>query len=399
MVRWLRGRRTPEQAFADEVGRLVPRLVAVQRVEHDDDDFSLRITQPDGTVVVMFLHNLFAEAAPLDDEARTDRIRRAILAVHGPARPTTWAAAGPKVLPAVRAASVAAAYTSGGIVPIRSLLAPFVVRLVALDEEHGLSFVSEEDVGTWGVEADIVGALAEENLLAGGAPVGAAPGGGWVEVLGPDGYASSWLTVPRALDQLAEDLGDYVAVARSRDSLRLVSTADAAALRQILHEELAAYQEEPRRLSPVPYAVRDGGLTPWEPPRAHPCRDVVDEAQQVLAATEYGYQQAVLEDLFEKAGEDVHVATLNLVQRPDGSVWSWAAWVAQVTDGLLPRCDHIGLIENDHEVATWVRWEDALRVGGAAIQPEPGSYPPRWRVHGWPAAAALAELRRLAVDP
>lgn len=170
-------------------------------------------------------------------------------------------------------------------------------------------------------------------------------------------------------------------------------------LRRVLQEELAAYQEEPRRLSPVPYAVRDGGLVPWDPPRAHPCRDVVDEAQQVLAATGYGYQQAVLEDLFEKAGDDVKVAALNLVQRPDGSIWSWAAWVAQVTDGLLPHSDHVSLVDNDHEDVLWVRWEDALRVGGDAIQQEPGSYPARWRVHGWPAGAALAERRALAVDP
>ncbi len=200
------------------------------------------------------------------------------------------------------------------------------------------------------------------------------------------------------LDQIAAPLGDYVAVARSRDSLRLISTADADALGEALGHELDAYQAEPRRLSPVPYAVRDGVLEVWDPPPGHPCRGAAERAQQVLAATEYGYQHGVLDDLFPKAGEDVFVGKLSLMERPDGSLWSWAAWVESVTDGLTPRCDYLGLRGDDDEVV-WVRWDDAVRLAGDALRQEPGYYPPRWRVRGWPAADQVAQLSQLAVDP
>ncbi len=174
MAGWRRRRQTPEQAFSDEVAQLVPQLVATQRVDQHDD-FSLHITMAGGEVVVMFLQNIFAEASKLEGDPRAERIRRAVLAMNPPARPVTWAEAAPKVLPAVRAASTAAAYTAGSIVPIRSVLVPLVFRLLALDEEHSLSFVTEEDVTAWAVEAAAVEARAGDNLRHGGAEVAMNP--------------------------------------------------------------------------------------------------------------------------------------------------------------------------------------------------------------------------------
>jgi len=114
---------------------------------------------------------------------------------------------------------------------------------------------------------------------------------------------------------------------------------------------------------------------------------------------EYGLQLDVLAGLFEKAGVDVFVAKYTLIERPDGSVWSWCAWVRQVTDGLLPRTDYVCLGDNETKSSLWVRWDDAVRIAGDALHTEPAYSPPRWRVHGWPNDDVMVALRAAAVDP
>lgn len=60
--------------------------------------------------------------------------------------------------------------------------------------------------------------------------------------------------------------------------------------------------------------------------------------------------------------------------------WSWLAWVRQVTYALLPRADVLTPVDNDHPDARFsVRWGDALRLAGAALDEKAGYDPPRWR--------------------
>src|SRR5258708_9344016 len=123
-------------------------------------------------------------------------------------------------------------------------------------------------------------------------------------------------------------------------------------------------------------------------------RRIVGKTARCLAAVEYGQQKAMLDDLLRKAGEDVYVARHTLMQRPDGSFWSWAPWVRQVTNGLLPRADVLAFGDNDHPDAQFtVTWEDAFRLAGDALQEEADYDPPRWRHRGWPDNDTLAMLR------
>ena len=86
------------------------------------------------------------------------------------------------------------------------------------------------------------------------------------------------------------------------------------------------------------------------------------------------------------------------MQRPDGSLWSWARWVRQVTNGLLPRADLVALGDNDHPDARFtVTWQDAFRLAGDALQEDADYDPPRWRHRGWPDNDTLALLRANAV--
>lgn len=316
-------------------------------------------------------------------------------------RPTDWRDAAPLLRPAVRATSWANAAASSTAdrttVPFGKPLVPFVKVVCAIDFEHSMSFATAPDLAAWGVSDEEALGTATANLARLRCPVrGSGPA---ALVLEPDGYASSWLAAPAALAGAAADVGGSVlAVAPTRDALVLVDAGQPDAVIDVLGTALEHYQVAARQLSPVPYLVSAAGIEPWLPSADHPARPSAEAAARYLTAAEYGHQRDRLEVLLRKAGEDVHLAKHTLMRRPEGSLWSWAPWVRQVTNGLLPQADAIVLGDTDHPDARFaVRWDDAMRIAGDVLHEEAQYSPPLWRYHGWPDAATVAALAASAV--
>ena len=357
-------------------------------------DFALSIPRHGGAPATMNLHNIYLEAEKLESDARVARLRIAVLAMQPGPRPATWEEAESRLFPALRSASWAAA--AGGPGPVRRAWAPFVRLTYAIDSEHGMTFANDGDLEAWGVSQADVERVSIDNLLRQPMPVARDDHG--AVVVDPDGYVSSWLTAPSALCRVAADLGSaLLALAPSRDRLRLVRLDDENVVTSEVEKALADYESEPRQLSPVPYLVDESGLLSWRPPAGHRAARIVDRAEHVLALVEYGFQQRALLDLLSKLGEDVYVARYSLMEHPDGSVWSWSAWVRQVTDGLVPETDYLLLGDNEDKAANLcVPWSDALSLSGGALKREEGYDPPLWRYHGWPEADVLGHLRERA---
>jgi hypothetical protein len=215
-------------------------------------------------------------------------------------------------------------------------------------------------------------------------------------VLGPDGYASSWLAAPDVLRRAVGHLGpDIVALAPGRDGLRLVDASATDAVVSQLKEVLAAYPNEPRQLSPVPYLVNDDGVVPWGPPAGHPAARLVHRAERLLALHEYERQREVLQKLM---GEEVFVASYKVRESGNGEVWSWSAWVRDVDDALIPETDRIVAGDNQDKTARFVvNWADVMELAGHALVHEPGYDPARWRYHGWADEATMTALRDRAL--
>jgi uncharacterized protein YtpQ (UPF0354 family) len=391
---WLprRSQRSPQDQFADEVVVLVKNLLGLKARKLPD--FALEIDRETGSPTTMNLHNIFIEAEKLSDEARVSRLRTAVLAMTPQSRPSTWDEASPRLLPAVRSASWVAA--GGPLGVLRRPIAPFVSLLCAIDSEHAMTFATKSDLKAWAVTEQDAMDKAEENLRARPIEVGRTES--TAIVVGPDGYVSSWLAVPAALARVAADIGEVViAIAPARDVLWLADAEDHTETVQMLERAIAEYQGAPRQLSPVPYLVSPDGIEVWEPAASHPARRLVKTAVRLLAAVEYGYQQAKLQDLMTKGGEDVLIAKYNLMQREDGTVWSWSSWVKQVTNGLIPRADVVLFGDSeDADVKFAVQWDDVVRFAEEALEQE-GYDPPLWRYHGWPEAPRLAALRQNTV--
>jgi len=396
-----RAAHSPEDELADEVIGLLRDLLGLKARKLDD--FALQIVRPGTSPIQMNLHNVYAETRYVDGDERTRRLQAAVMAMVPSPRPATWAEAAPRLLPAVRAASwVAAAGGSASVAgqpqrPFARPLVPFVGVMGAIDSEHAMAFATDADLKAWGVTDDQAIRMASENLAR--MPIMVNRSGPGIAIVGPDGYVSSWLAVPAALARVAADVGSTVlALAPSRDRLLLLDAKDAPVVVRALENALQEYQEAPRRLSPVPYLVRDDHVEPWRPPAGHPAERIVENATRILASVEYGEQQSKLEDQLLNAGEDVFVAKYSLMQRPDGSMWSWTVWVKQVTNGLVPQADVVLFGDNDSQEARFaVRWGDAVRLSGEALHEEAAFDPPRWRYRGWPGGETLATLREHAV--
>jgi hypothetical protein len=283
---------------------------------------------------------------------------------------------------------------------VRRSFLPFVQLLTAIDFPDSMSFVTSDDLRTWAVTQAEAERAAVANLTSQPAPVGLAGPVGMV--MGPDGYASSWLAAPTSLAGVtSERFGpDPVIIAVGRDQVRVVDSTNAEAITAQLTEAIDAYREEPRQLSPVPYLIGSDRVEPWGPPTGHPAYNLVQHAQRLLALFEYERQKSVVQELSTKAGEDVYAGSYQLVKRPDGSVWSWSAWVRQVTNALIPETDYV-IVSDDEDTTSrfTVRWSDAVAIAATDLTQDAGYDPPRWRYHGWPTEMTLTELRRKAVDP
>lgn len=396
----LPGASSPEDEFASEVIILVRGTLGLKATPLDG--FALRIEWPNGPLT-MNLQNIYAEVQQLDGDARAERLRRAVLAMAPQSRPAKWHDAAPLLLPAVRTASWANAVTGAtgdpglATVPFGKPLMPFVKVLCAIDSEHSMSFATTVDLAAWGVTDDEALRTASANLAR--LPCQVRRSGPVALIVGPDGYVSSWLAVPAALARVAADIsGSVIAVAPTRDDLVLIDAERPEAIVPVLKSVFETYKNAARQVSPVPYLVTEAGIEPWVPPAGHPASPIVDKAARYLAAAEYGHQKAKLDDLLPNGGEDVYVGKHTLMERPDGSWWSWTPWVRQVTDGLLPKADVLILGDTDHSGTQFaVTWDDALRMAGDALREEAEYDPPRWRHHGWPDDTVVALLRECAV--
>lgn len=251
--------------------------------------------------------------------------------------------------------------------------------LCAIDSAHSTGFATAADLAAWGVSDDEALRTAAANLAR--TPCQVRRNGPMALILGPDGYISSWLAAPTALATLAADIGgSVIAVAAARDQLILIDAEHTEAAARMLEATLEHYQTAARPLSPVPYLISEAGIEPWLPPPGHPARPIVDKASRYLAAVDYGQQKGMLDHQLTAAGEDVHVAKQTLMQRPDGSFWSWVLWVKQVTIGLLTQADVLAFRDNEDPGGQFaVRWDDSLRVAGHLLHEEPSCDPPRWR--------------------
>jgi hypothetical protein len=401
-----------EQQERDEFARSLAELLRadsrVAAVRVCDDDFALEVTLEEGQSTRLFLGNYFHESSELPPgEREVDVLRRVSAALRPTEAPSSWSAAAPRVLPVLRPHNFFRLDAVAGMRKTPTVASqpflPYVDLALVLDEPDRMSYVTFDDLTSWGVEPEQALVRAIEN--AGRLP---APEldeeTALYSVDAGDTYESSRLAIPGLLASFADRVeGRPVAIIPTRSRLVIAGDADPIALQALAEMAQEEYESSNRSLSPAAYTIDGAGeVVPLALPRDHPACHAVRLGHVKLALTEYGNQKAMLDTVHEREGTDIFVASLTGTIRHDGLPFTWTMW-GEGIDSLLPAADLVRFMFEDPAgsppgTGFMVPFAKVAAIVGAAFAPAPDHRPVRYRVTQHPPRALIEKLRAASVE-
>lgn len=363
---------------------------------HDPAQRSL--TSTEGKVI--FVDNLFADFVHASRWRRPAVIRSVVAAFRdtGGSEPTLEEAL-PNLVPRVRDRlflELLPTFAPGIDVPSIPITEHFALSL-AIDSAETVRDVTRADLERWGRTFDELLPVAKHRLAEASEPlrfVEVAPGvlrSAWNDV-----YDASRIAVPGLFRALGVR-GRPVVTLPNRNSLLVAGSDDPEALLALVELTGQILETEPRPQTGRPLVL--AGLE-WEAfvteePRV---RAALEQRAAIDRARDQSEQKAALEAHFEKTGRDCFVATASLVQRDDGSLFSYCVWVDGVTDALLPRTDLVVFGYGPEDAKSFFRVPlDAVLELLPHRMTAQGSYPERWRTTTFPSSDELEALRARAV--
>jgi hypothetical protein len=386
-----------QEDFAGEVLAAV-RAAGVVEAWYDRGQFAIGYRDsPEDTDATgwVFLRNVFHECQGDDPAERADRVRRLVTGVVGPKSPlpTAWAEVRPRLRPVLRGATFGQQGPMAA--PLSRPALPYLREFVVIDTPTTMAYVLAEKVAEWGVTEAEVFAVARANVSG---QVGE-PGDGSPTIVrfvdDGDAYFVGRLLVDGWLAGLAGQVGGRPVAFIPDHSTLIVGPDRPDGLATLYEMAESDYTQAARSLSPQGYTVDDRGrVVPYRAPAGHPLAAAVHRAETILAHTEYEAQAEVLKQELERDDIDIFVATLMVMGRPDGSLFSVATWGRDV-DSLLPAADYVAFVSDDGLFQ--VPWP--VVADEVDLRPVDRCYPLRYRVGDWPEPGVLNRLRTRAVNP
>ncbi|RKH29121.1 hypothetical protein [Corallococcus sicarius] len=192
--------------------------------------------------------------------------------------------------------------------------------------------------------------------------------------------------------------GERVVTVPNRDSLLITGAEDAEGLLEVAEATMAGLKA-PRPVDGRALRLTADGWRPFLPEPGSPSRSLLENL--AFASRVRGYQEQTerLRRQHEKEGSQLYVAGYVPEQDAKGRFFGQTLWF---NDGetLLPRADVILFMDTslgpDAPPVASVRWDLVVRDAGTMLMPEPGLYPERYRVRGFPSKELL---QRWKSDP
>ncbi|AHE55842.1 hypothetical protein [Sphingomonas sanxanigenens] len=266
-------------------------------------------------------------------------------------------------------------------------LCDVMTMLIASDSEHGIRLLGADALRDSGLDFATATAQALDNLRAASPCKFTPTEGGFYISDYQDHYDSSRVLLPHLFEQLGLK-GDPVAIVFERRSILVAGADDAAALE---HMGAAATQwlaEADRLISCLPIRLTDGVWAPFDAEAAR------QPALHALRGQQWGWvyggQKELLDAEHEKDGTDIFVASLMLIEH-EGWLRSVATWTTDALS-LLPRADVVLIGSSAGGPSLARSWDSVEQVMGP-LSPEPGLWPPRYRIDG-PALLDVVERLR-----
>lgn len=270
------------------------------------------------------------------------------------------------------------------------------VLLLAWDTEHLTRILDTSQLDKWGVTQEAAHAIALDNLRDLAAERFVQLGANLFASDWNDAYDSSRILLPDLVHRVA---GQHpVVMIPTRGRMLLSASHDREDLLTLLAYAQSAISTEGRRVSTLMYEYVDGKAVPYVPADEAVARNQADLRRMALQE-DYAEQKGLLDQLYEKQGTDIFVATYMLVKGEDERIFSVSTWTAGV-DALLPETDRIVLgylDESGQGGRRWnLAWADLVEAAGHLMVREEGFQLPRWRVRAFPDEALLTALEAKA---
>lgn len=396
---------TPERAFVSQFVELAQAHPLVERVEAlAESGLPVRLWLRGGGEQTVFLINTFVETRDDRPDEKSRRLRKLLSAVGEVGQIPGWEDAAPNLVPLLRVATFGAAVEMAGPL-VSAPFAPFLRVFLGRDSETSTSIVSREALGEWQQSEGAALTCACENLsrhVAAGLDAEpydtSAPYPIW-HVTRDDSYEASRLALPGYLASFRGKVrGTPIAVVPHRNLLLIAGDGDDRAIARLAQTAEAEFLASPRSVSSALYTLAtDDTVVPLQLPRGHALHGVVDRGHQLLRANCYAEQKTQLDARFEKDGTDVFVATCQLMEDRSTKALVSFATVSRGVASLIPLADRVCFVPLDGEGTPFlVDWDVVMARAAACFETATEYDPPRVRTLGWPDAATLAELRRLA---
>jgi len=410
MWTWLRNRFSGKPSIESVAREAIALLRAngAQSAEFDPAMNEVR-GERDGMTYNIYLGNLFHEYTRVPRAERPAVLRKFVLgnAIEAAEMPDTYDAAKPRLLPIVRTAadeamgllSAQRLSTTPDDSPARLAsrppAGPFIVGL-AFDTPNAIRRIDARQLEAWQVDFERVLDDALQNLR------GLPEHGGWQQIAAGvwrgawgDSYEPSRILLPDLIRRL--DVADPVALMPVRNALLVCSARNEAGLAVMAALAKAAIESEPRWLSLTPLALVGERWEVFTPPPS--CARAYAELALHDLAQAYAGQKNLLDDLHQRRGTDIFVASATGVEK-DGQLMTYSVWTEGV-DTLLPRTDLVVLSRlKDGQLAQtiFVPWDAAVAALSALMEPT-DHVPARFRARQFPDAqqwSALAEAHGVA---
>ena len=354
---WLLGRPNP-RLFARRISREL-RKVGWDGYKYDAQRWELRPTHGDTRVI--YLGNVYVEHANTPRRQRRAVIDRFISAMTSPMTdvPASYAEARARMLPIVRS-------------EFESVVAMFQI------EETGSAPSADIEPAGRPVAGELTVGLAFDSPHA---------------ISRITNYESSRLLIPDLIYRLG--VADPVICVPTRNLLLVASGRDMRAVGAMGTIAKTNLEMFPRWLSGDAFKLVDGAWQVFEPPGilGRPFR----EMKAIMTQSTYNEQKGFLERRFERDGVDRFVASVLLVNAPDGGAESVAIW-ADGERTLLPRVDKLAFTGQPNGVTQTivVPWDSARQIVDELLEQTSDS-PPRFRTRGFPSGDLWMRLAEATV--
>jgi hypothetical protein len=393
--------------FAEVMIRALDQAgISKDQIDQSESDFSLKL--PGGTT--FFLGNVYSSFCNAPRSQRHAIVEEFVKAAASipefPAIPLDFAAAKPSLMPVIRDA----AYFSmiqlmnrkngntkddlGADVVLKTLAGGLEVGL-AYDTERNITSINRDLFEKWGVSVEEALKAAKDNLWERTDPNRFAGQDGIYWSDWNDSYDSSRILLTELIHRLSVD-GDPVAFVPNRDHLVVTGSNHSAGLAAILQRGMESHFKQGHPLSPDLYVLVDGTWKVYVP-EDKSLREMWMKIKRQRDAIDYSQQQKLLNEIHEKEGIDIFVASYKIYERKDGLAYSACVWTNGI-DTSLPRSENIAFmadVENPEYFV--VPWEAATSIIGDLLELEPDLAPVRYRARQFPSDDQLARLRPLAL--